>query len=203
MSAESLRVINKAIALVNGNVIASVDDGSREAVIADLNYEDDVETELTKRPWKFARKLALLVEDADTPIDTDWDYAMAFPAGVLSLRTVLKDGKPIEYEIIHDEAGDKFIGTDENEDCYAVFTFRAAEDDWPADFEKAFVKRQMAHFLRGEERYSDAREMDEDADASFKSAGINHAQEEPPKDPAIGNYSLLNARRLGSAPRRF
>lgn len=202
MSAESLRIINKAISRVNGNVIATVDDGTPEAIIADLNYEDDVETELMKRPWKFARKLALLVADPDPPIDTDWDNAMVFPSGYLQLRTVIKDGKPIEYEIIHDTAGEKFIGTDEDEDCYAVFTYRAAEDDWPADFEDGIVKRLMAHFLRREERYADAENMDAAADVAFRLAGVNHAQEEPPKDPASGNYSLVEARKLGHAPRR-
>jgi len=202
MSAESLRIINKAISRVNGNTIATVDDGTPEAIVADLNYEDEVESELCKRSWKFARKAALLVADADDPIDTDYDHQLTFPANVLKLRTVIKDGKTIDYQIDSDTAGDKFILADEDEDCYAIFTFRAAEDDWPADFEEAFVKRLMAHFLRREERYADAERIDAAADDGFRLAAINHAQEEPGKDPSIGNYSLLNARRLGYAPRR-
>lgn len=203
MSAESLRIINRAISETNGDVIATVDDGTPEAIIADLGYERLVESELTKRSWKFARKVALLVEDADEPIDTDWDHALAFPSGCLHLRTVIKEGKPIEYEIGPDTAGDKFIFSDEDEDCYAIFTYRANEDDWPADFEEGIVKRLMAKFLRREERYGDARDMDADADVSFRLAAINHAQEEPAKDPSAGLYPLINARRLGSAPRRF
>ncbi len=203
MSAESLRIINKAISRVNGNIIATVDDGTPEAIIADLNYEDIVEDELTSRSWKFARKIALLVEDPDVPIDTDWDHALAFPANVLHLRTVIKDGQPIEYEIGPDTAGIKFIFADENTSCYAVFTYRAAEDNWPADFEEGIVFRLCAHFLRREERYPDADYFDARADAKFRIAAINHAQEEPAKDPGAGLYPLINARRLGSAPRRF
>lgn len=202
MSAESLRIINKAISRVNGDVIATVDDGTPEAIVADLNYEDLVEDELTSRSWKFARKVTLLVADADDPVDTDWDHALAFPTGCLNLRTVLKDGKPIEYEIGPDAAGEKFIFADEDEDCYAVYTYRAAEDDWPADFEEGVVFRLMAHFLRREERYADADNADGRAEMKFRQAATTHTQEEPAKNPSAGFYPLVNARTLGRAPRR-
>ncbi len=200
MSAESLRIINKAIARINGDVIATVDDGTAEAIVADLNYEDLVKTELCKRAWKFARKLELLTADPDAPIDTDWDFALVLPATMLRLRTVIKDGKSIDYELGVDETGTQFILTDDDQDVYAVFTYRAPEDNWPDDFNEGIVKRLESMFLRREERSVEADRRDQQAELDFRMAALRHAQEEPPKDP--NRYPLIEARRLGSAPRR-
>lgn len=202
MSADSVRLINTAIVRCNGNVIDSVDDGSKEAALFDLNYEVLVEEALCRSSWKFARKEELLVADPDEPIESNWAFALAMPASSLMLRTIIKDGEHIDYQLGADENGDEFILCNEDEGVYATFTYRADEDKWPPRFYEGVVLLCEEVLLKADERYAEAKLRGEQAEAKFSKAARTHAQEDHPRDPFANNYDLIAARRVGSAPRR-
>jgi hypothetical protein len=201
MSAEAVRLINTAISRCNGETITSVDEGTKEAILFDLNYEDMVQDELTGSSWKFARKDALLSVSTGDPIDTDWAYKLAMPDGCLMLRAVIKDGQPIEYQLDADEDGTEFILCNESEDVYAVFTYRASEDVWPPPFRAGVIKRCEEILLKSDERYGEAELRRKDADAKFTEARRRHAQEDRPKEQFTA--PLIAARKIGNAPRRI
>lgn len=196
MSAEAVRNINAAITRHNGNPIASADDGSKEAILFHSNYERIVKQELVAASWKFARKEELLTALPDAPVNENWDHALQLPADLLLLRAVTVDGDPIEYLV----GPNQTILTNEDEEVYALYTYRAPEDLWPADFEEGVVRRLEAIFLRSDEKGDLADSRDKHAEFILKRARRIHAQEESPQDHLT--YPLLRARRLGySAPR--
>lgn len=201
MAAESINIINAAISRCNGTIISSVDDGTKEAILFDLNYEQIVTNELTGPSWKFARKVALLVADPDAPIDTDWDFMLAMPENCLMLRAVIKDGQPIDYQLDADEDGTEFILCNESQDVYAIFTYRADEDVWPADFREGIILRCEQVLLKADERVAEAELRRKDAEAKFKDARRVHAQEDRAREQFTA--PLISARKLGNAPRRL
>lgn len=196
MSAESIRIINAAISRTQGNTITSVDDGSPEAIYADQNYEQMVQTALSESNWKFARKTDACVLLPDAPTDSDYAYAWTLPDDVLSLRTVIVSGQPIDYQI--DQADT--ILTNFAEDVYAVYTYRVAEDQWPYDFKEGLTIRLEAAYLRLDDRTQPAELRDQAAERRMARARLLHSQEEAPKSHS--RYPLIEARRTGSAPSR-
>jgi hypothetical protein len=196
MSAESLRIINAAISRQNG-VTITAGDGSKEAILFDLNYEQIVTSELSGPSWKFARKVQLLSALPDAPADTDWDFALQLPSDLIMLRSLIVDGQPIEYEV----GPNSTVLADKNEDVYAVFTYRAPEDNWPPDFKEGIIRRLEAVLLSSDERGGALMaERNEAADDKFAQARRTHAQEEAPKDPY--SYPLVSVRRAGIAASR-
>lgn len=196
MSAESIRIINAAISRSNGNTITGVDDGTPEAVFADLNYEQMVQTALCESPWKFARRLDNCALLPTTPDSDLYGYAWQLPDDLLKLRTLTISGTPIDYVI----AEDKQVWTQCSTVPVAVYTFRAPESIWPADFTEALTQRLEACFLRLDERKSDADARDESAEHRMARARLYHSQEEATHEHK--NFPLLKARRIGNAPIR-
>lgn len=191
MSAESVRIINAAITQHGSEPIASADDGSPAAIVFHANYEKMVKSELTRQPWKFARKVQLLTALPTAPADTEWSYTLQLPADSLLIRTLIKGGLPIDYEL----GPDATAFANYNTGVYAAYTYRAPEDRWAADFETGIIQRCEAIYLRSQEHNDTADGRDEHAELSFAKARRAHAQEESTKDRL--SYPLLQARRLG------
>ena len=196
MSAESVRIINAAITQHAESPIDSADDGSPMAIVFHANYEKLVKAELTRQPWKFARKVQLLAALSTAPEDEEWDYRLQLPADCLLVRKLEKDGEPIDYEL----GPDGTVFANENEEVYAAYTYRAPEDRWAADFEMGIIQRCEAICLRKQEHGAAADGRDEAAELSFAKARRAHAQEEFPRDRL--KYPLLTARRFGASASR-
>jgi hypothetical protein len=197
MSAESIVLINAAIARAQDNPITSVDDGTVEAILASTNYEQIVQTALSEAPWSFARKTDACTLLPDAPVDEDFSFALTLPSDVLKLLTIIVNGQPIEYQL--DEDGVVLSNTDE--DVYAVYTYRAAEDLWPADFKEGIICRLEALYLRADKKPNDANEAEGRAERKFARARFQDSKQKFPKD--VKTSPLIDARRLGSAPRRM
>lgn len=193
MSADSIRLINAAISRTNGNTITSVDDGTPEAIWADLNYEQMVETALCENRWKFARKTADCALLPDAPDSDTYGYAWELPDDLIALRTVTLVGQPIDYVI--QESG--VIWTQNSDVPQAVYTYRAAEDLWPADFTEGLVLRMEAAILRLDERTTEADSRETAGEKRMAKARLYHSQEEATHEHK--KYPLIMARRTGYA----
>jgi hypothetical protein len=203
MSAAAVALVNAAISRTGGNLITGTDFGTGvstdglEKNIAYLNYEQLVKAELIDSPYRFARKTAActLVVDgggvAVPPTDTDWKFSWTLPADVIKLRTVIRHGVTIDYEI--DTSG--VILTDYDDLVYAIYTYRADESLWPADFAEGVTRRFEAVLLRNDSHVQEADDRDAAADRKIAQASLAHAQEERPSDPRV--FPLIAVRRTG------
>jgi hypothetical protein len=196
MSAEAVRIINSAISRCNGKTITSVDDGTPEAILADLNYEDIVRAELTASPWKFARKVDDCTLRPETPDSCRYGYAWALPDDVLKLRTLTVNGEPIDYII----ASEGVVWTACSDTPQAVYTYRAPEDAWVPTFTEALKIRLEAAYLRLDERANEADSRDKAASRAFAQARLTNSQEEATHEHK--RYPLISARRTGYASLR-
>jgi hypothetical protein len=196
MSAEAIRLINAAISVTTGNTIDSVDDGSPEAIAADLHYENMAQAEITSSPWKFARKTGNCSALPTTPDSCEYSYAWQLPDDVLKLRTLWVNGLSIDYII----AADKVVWTRCADVPVAVFTYRAPESIWVPAFKTAFTKRLEALMLRVDEREDKAKDRDQDAERLFARARLIYSQEEATHQHK--RYPLITARRIGNASLR-
>lgn len=197
MSAEAIRIINAAISRTNGNLIESVDQGSPEAVFADLNYEQIVETALTDNRWNFARKTGACSLLPGTPTDKRYTKSWQLPDDLLELRAVLVCGYPCMDYLRLDVTT---ILVNASADVQVVFTYRVPESLWPPDFKEAITQTLEAGFLRLDERAGEAAARDQSAERRMSKTRLNRSQEEDPKDPRTA--PLVNARRIGHAPIR-
>lgn len=196
MSAEAIRLINAAISVTTRNPITSVDDGSEEAIFADLNYEDMVKTALLRSRWKFNRKIADCALLPDAPDSCIYGYAWQLPDDCIFLRTLTINGEPIDYVI----AENGQVWTRRSDVPQAVYSFRAPEAIWPPDFKSAFRTRLEAGFLRLDERAIEAKDREAAADVLFSRCALAHSQEEATHEHK--KYPLLMSRRTGYAPLR-
>lgn len=199
-------IVNAAISRTGGNAITSFTDGSVEASLANLNYEQIVKTEIEAAPWRFAGKTAActLVVDGDgnpiPPLDANYSFAWTLPNDVLVLRTIILGGTAPQgagvvvenYEI--DQAGE--ILCDFDSDVLAVYIFRQDESLWPSDFTEGITCRLEAIYLRSDNYGSEADDADARADKKFARAKLTHAKEQSPRDPR--RFPLIQARTIGA-----
>lgn len=188
MSATDIEIINAALTVTGHEAITGLDDGSAEAIVASANYEDVVAAELAKYPWSFARQYEELDLLQVTP-DNGWEYAFSSPSDMLKLINVEVDGYPIEYR----RRGAR-IYTNQNEDVFADYAARVAEDEWPHDFKKGIITRMEAVFLRGlDEKDAEAEARDSRADFELIQARNEDAKNQTPRDRRSSR--LVNIRR--------
>lgn len=208
MSAAAVAIVNAALSRTGGNLISGTDFGTgvstdaTEKNLAYLNYEGIVRTALLAKPWRFARKtdVCTLIVDGDSnpvpPVDISWKYQWDLPGGgdpddFLGLRTLLRNGYMIPYEI--DASG--VVLTNYSDLVYAVFTFRADESLWPADFSEIVTRRMEAVYHRFDNGMQAADDRDLAAESLQNSASIVHGQEERATDRRT--FPLIAVRRTG------
>lgn len=142
------------------------------------------------------------------PLDSAYQFAYTLPADLLILRTLfLGGGTPgiggaviQDYEI--DQYGDVLCNFDNSATpVYAVYTYRADESLWPADFTEAVTLEIMALYLRADDRYSQADDIKAEAAKVLALSALTHAQEEAPRDPR--RFPLVAARFIGAVPPRI
>lgn len=93
MAKTEVDIINEALLLVGQKeTIASRDEGSTSALIADLLYDDTRDEALAAAPWPFARRRATLALLSETR--TGWQNVYALPTDCISTRYISDGTRP-------------------------------------------------------------------------------------------------------------
>jgi hypothetical protein len=126
----ALDVCSAALVLIGAEPIASLEEGSAEAVACSHLYEPCVADLLTAHRWRFAAGQVELARLADPP-EARWAAAYQLPPDLLDLHTVTADDRPISYQ----RYGETILcEADATTELVADGTFRVAEAVWPAYF---------------------------------------------------------------------
>lgn len=75
----------------NGKTIASTSEGSNEANLCNIFYEQCRDYLLRAFPWNFSTKRAVLAVSSATP-PTNWTYAYSLPSDYLNIRRIITSG---------------------------------------------------------------------------------------------------------------
>jgi len=95
---DKLTILNRAL-VATGNSMISLNDGSDEWQVVEIEFDRRVEELLSGHGWPFGRRKATLVPT--TPVEAvEWQYAFALPTDLFHLRKVFIAGNPTtEYRI--------------------------------------------------------------------------------------------------------
>jgi len=187
-TAAAIPVINAALTRTGDEPITSFDEGTPQAAVAALNYDEIVNGLLASYPWKFASRTMALAA-LDVIVDPPWHYAYERPSDVLDLRVVLSAaGQPIDYELLSDK-----ILTLWEPPVTAKYTYRVQEPMWPKYFGLAVIATLEPLFLRAiGERY-DAAEARQKQAINLQAAARNRdSQSQTPRQPV--DSPMLRAR---------
>lgn len=145
MASSDISVVSQAMTLIRATPINTFDDGTNEADIAKLFYNDFVQDILSRHPWSFATKKRRLNRTTD-PIG-EWRYAHIVPAEALRIWVLYPDSTlnpyPIDYYDIQGQDGSRQILSN-NETIYADYTVYTAESNWPGYFTQFAVHAYAA-----------------------------------------------------------
>jgi hypothetical protein len=136
MAVSDIDIASQALGLIRANTISSFDDGSNEADICSLFYENFARDILTRYPWTFATKKARLSRNSTSPLN-EYRYAHVFPSECEKLWALFPDDevgvKPIKEFDIQAPDGTRMIFSD-YEDLWADYTVYTDESNWPPYF---------------------------------------------------------------------
>lgn len=137
-------IINQALTLLRANTITSLNDGSEEADIATIYYDDFKKDIFSRYPWSFAKKKAALTVDGTDPVN-EWDYSHQIPTDMERLIAIYNSSavgaKPMKAWKRHGQ----YIHSDEAT-LYAQYIFEVDEADWPGYF-KQYAIHALAALL--------------------------------------------------------
>ena len=133
MASDAIEICNQALALVGGNLIQSLDDGSTEADYCRAFYEPTVRAMIEDHPWNFAERTAVLPREA-TAGELDFSYSYALPSGFISVRELMNGSSRRSSQSY--EIRGLSLATDES-GGQVRYTWRAPEQYWPAKFAEA------------------------------------------------------------------
>lgn len=143
--ASKVEIFRAAMPLLGLEPPDSIDDQTDEAVIAKAGYEGIVGEALMLHGWSWATKSAALTQDAETGDQPAYSYPL--PSDMVLPRFIQLDTYQFEAYVIR---GNKMLCDQNNDDGFKIFyTYRAGEQDWPADFAWGIVYKLAAYLARG------------------------------------------------------
>lgn len=135
MASSDIDIASQALGLLRANTIGSFTEGSNEADIAKLYYQDFAQDILTRHPWTFSTKKRLL-NQTDAPVN-EYKYAHIVPAEKLRLWALYNSGavgaKPINTFDLAAPNGGQEIHSNHNQ-LWGEYTVYTAETNWPGYF---------------------------------------------------------------------
>lgn len=142
MADSDVDLCSQSLGLLRADSISSLDDGSNEADICSLFYDDFANDVLTRYPWSFCTKKILLVQEDDDPVN-EYQYSHIVPGGALRIWALFPDSgvgsAPVkDYEIQADDEGNRRIYSNYST-LYAEYTWRTDESKWPGYFVQFFI----------------------------------------------------------------
>lgn len=193
MADSDLSLINAALTRTGNEPIASLDEGSVGATLANESYEILIAAELARSRFKLPSKvqqLSLIDEDEMGEPPEPWSYGYTLPTDLVKLRTVTVNGYPINYEQMGRVV---FCDQDSSADVVAKYLWRPPESWFAPEFAEGIVQRLEAIFLRGiGERYDEAEARDKSAREQLGFARSSDSQAQSARDPVVA--ATLNAR---------
>lgn len=196
--ASPIEVINAALNRIGAPAVASLNDHSKQARVANATYEPIVRDWLTRHRWSFATRTDDLTYQGTTT--GAWAFVYTLPADVLNVRSVAAGGARVRYEI----QAKKVLTDGEYDDLRAVVNYRAPEGEWAPDFMEAILLKLMSNFVRS------LREDDVEADRlaaaserQFVLAATRDRNQWTAEDPhtALSEPALARAWRGGPSTR--
>jgi len=136
MALSAVDIASQALGLLRADSINSFDEGTNEADIAKLFYDNFAKDILTRYPWSFATKKRLLVRDSTDPVN-EFRYSHVVPSEALRVWALFDTdavgARPItDYDIQSPSGGRRIFS---NFDVlYADYTVYTDEANWPGYF---------------------------------------------------------------------
>ncbi|MEO2177208.1 MAG: hypothetical protein ABGY96_24345 [bacterium] len=196
MADSDIAVVNQALIKIGGAVITAFTDGTTEAKVASILYEDYVRGQQALVRWNWAKTQFSMNKLAAVPLE-GWEYGYTIPADLLILHRVTYGDNDVPFARFKDK-----VFTNQNndaDDVVAQYTYRVDEIDWPADFTLAVVTGLSADFAMSLARDADLGKLLEDkATILFAKVRRNDAQGQTAKKMTL---SRLTGSRLRSAGR--
>jgi len=131
-------IVNRALALIGGGSLISLDDDNDLSRQANLIYWMNVEWALGLMPWVFARRTYKLSRLAEAPL-TGYQYAYGLPGARLGypIKNYSQARRPdlplrdfvLEADELHTDA----------EDVWSIVKVAVAPNVWPPEFRKAVI----------------------------------------------------------------
>jgi hypothetical protein len=128
--ADKLTIINRALLRIGTTQIASLDDGSAEAITATVLYPSVRDDFISRHRWDFGKGQVQLARLAALPA-ARWDSAYQIPAGIDNVVTVLVMGHPIAFDRYDDKIFCNAVVADQ---VFLEYTDYTDETRWPAWF---------------------------------------------------------------------
>lgn len=139
MASSQTEVVNIALTILGADLITSIDDPVKSAILASANWNTLLDATIRAYPWNFAIKNQVLSPESATPVDSEWTYQFTLPPECLRvLKTDLTDQDWVV------EGRNLYA----NSDTVKLKFLQRVDDTnvWDACFTQAFAVR-MAHLL--------------------------------------------------------
>jgi len=187
MALSAIGLCSRALLKIGAAPVASFDDGTAEAQVAQALYATTRDALLSANAWSFATVQARLPRLAETPV-ADHTAVYQLPADFLrALSAGPGRGRGLSYRI----AGRTLHASSDS--VVLTYVGRPAEADFPPFFDQALVARLAAEFcLPLTENSSRAETLAKAAESEFRRARLIDAQQDT--QPGFEDFTLIEAR---------
>lgn len=196
--AAPIEIVQAALALLGGEVITSLEDGSVPSTIIKTNYESIVSRRLAAHTYTFASYPVILVYQGERDAGA-LRHAYMLPNESIKVHWVGKqDARLAEWAINNGK-----ILTRIKDDYEALISYRALESDWSPEFTDAMIQEVYALFVGSIRRdYEAARLIRRDAELLFRSALASDKRQHS-SPPAMSAGKLVEAYSGGRISRTY
>lgn len=178
----ALAVFQAAFPMVGCDVPESIDDDTPEAVMARATYEIFVKEALERHAFTWNKRRATMVYQEDLGDNSEYRYAYQFPADMLSLRYVEQGGYEFRDFIV--EEGRLLCNLQDADNLVAIYSYRAEEILWPADFTDAMVDRLASRLATGLlDRERQGANLERSAERKLLKSIRRDKRQDPGRDP--------------------
>lgn len=188
MTYTNLDLCSKALIKIGANSIASFDEGTAEAEVANNLYQMVCDGMLASYPWNFALRQKKLPRLNATPI-ADYKFIYILPQDCLRIISagIGNKSRGLEYRISNNQLHSNI------ENIVITYISKVAEQDFPPFFANVLVSRLASEFcLSLTESTSRAEFLIKRCEDELKKAKLLDSQQSTPK--TFEDFSLLEAR---------
>ena len=192
MAVTDATIASKALNLMGANAIASFDDGSNEANVANNLYGMIVEAALTRTRWRFSTGQQQLSRLTAEPV-ARWDAAYQMPTSpqILLLHGVTILDNPIKYDRYEDKI---YCNATADDLVIADYTYNVDPIYWPPHFVKAVTYDLASVFAGSIAQKGDlATHYSGSAEIAYRNARWADSSSQTAKN--VRTSSLVNVRR--------
>ena len=186
-------VCSNALVAIGADTITDFGGGSTESAVASQLYQTTIDNWLTLYDWRFASKQSQLSRLSEAPTAL-WSAAYQAPAGIIKMKGVFVNDRPIEYDRYQDKI---YCNAQTTDVVVADFVWSVGVDYWPPYFvmlaELALMKR-FSFALAG--KLDLKATVDADLEQQFQLAKNADSRQQTAKRIDMGRRgSILEARR--------